>query len=92
MRVYISGAISSDPNYREKFSRIKEQLESKGFEVITPTILPEGLTQEQYLHVDYALIDICEGVYFMKDWKTSPGANKEHLYARLREKIIEHEV
>ena len=81
MRLYLSGAITSDPSYREKFARVQALLESLGHEVISPLILPEGLAQREYLHFDYALIDNCEGVYFMSDWKMSQGANAEWHHA-----------
>lgn len=84
MRLYLSGAITSDPNYKEKFARVQSRLEAEGHQVISPLILPEGLAQKEYLHVDFALIDICEGVYFMLDWKMSTGAIKERHHA-LRE-------
>lgn len=92
MRLYLSGAITSDPNYREKFARMQAKLEAEGHQVISPLILPEGLEQNEYLHVDYALIDICEGVYFMKDWKLSQGANKEwHHAIRENKKVLYEE-
>lgn len=84
MRLYLSGSITSDPNYREKFARVQSRLESEGYQVISPLILPEWLSWSEYIHVDLALIDICEGVYFMKDWETSEGANKE-MYHAIRE-------
>lgn len=91
MRLYLSGAITSDPNYREKFARVQARLEAEGHQVISPLILPEGLAQNEYLHVDFALIDICEGVYFMKDWTSSEGAQLEWYHAMRENKEILHE-
>jgi len=94
MLIYISGAISSDPDYREKFRIVSKRLIEKGHDVINPALfdscLPE-LTHEQYLHIDKALIDICDAVYFLKDWGSSKGAREEYEYVRKKneeEKLI----
>ena len=80
MLIYISGAISSDNNYREKFARAEKHLTDKGHEAINPAkvgdCLPE-LKHEQYLHIDKSLIDICDAVYFLKDFRKSKGATEE---------------
>jgi hypothetical protein len=91
MRLYLSGAITSDSNYREKSARVQARLEEEGHEVISPLLLPDGLLHHEYLHVDYALIDICEGVYFMIDWKMSTGAIKERHHALREGKIVLYE-
>ena len=85
MLIYISGAISSDPDYRVKFLKKQMELEEKGHKVINPSrigdMLPE-LKHEQYLHIDKALIDICDAVYFLKDWGLSKGAREEYEYVK----------
>ena len=83
MLVYISGAITNDPNYKDKFAKAEKYLTDKGHEVINPAKVAESLPELNYgfyLHIDKALIDICEAVYFLKDWGQSIGAREEYLY------------
>ena len=81
MLIYISGAIANDPDYKRKFVEAEKYLTKKGHDVINPafvsSVLPE-LKHEQYLHIDKTLIDICDAVYFLKDWGSSEGAREEY--------------
>ena len=36
MKVYLSGAITNDPNHKEKFERAKTEYVAKGYEVLSP--------------------------------------------------------
>lgn len=36
MRVYISGPISNEPDYKAKFAKAEAELKEQGFEVINP--------------------------------------------------------
>jgi len=60
-----------------------------------PTVLPESdsITQEQYLHICFAMIDVCDAVFLLPDWIDSAGAKKEKEYAeKSGKKIIYAEV
>lgn len=43
--------------------------------------LPIGLTQDEYMHICLAMIDVAEGVMFLDNWTDSKGATTEHEYA-----------
>ena len=47
--VYIAGAITDDPNYKQKFNKAAEEVRALGFDVYNPTSLPLGLTYRQYM-------------------------------------------
>jgi hypothetical protein len=86
MLIYISGAITNDPNYKDKFAKAEKRLTDKGHKVINPAKVAESLPElkhEQYLHIDESLIDICDAAYFLKDWKESDGAQMEHTYINI---------
>lgn len=86
MLVYISGAITNDKHYRKKFAKAEKCLTDKGHEVINPAKVADSLPElkhEQYMHIDEALIDICDVVYFLKDWKESYGSQREHTYINI---------
>ena len=81
MKLYIAGKITGEPDYYEKFQRAVLKLRMDGHLVITPTILPDGLEHDEYMHICYSLIDIAEGVYFLDNWTDSKGAIEEYRYA-----------
>ena len=93
MTLYISGKITGDKNYKRKFKRAKSRLLKRGYDVVSPTDIGEYsfLTYEQFLHIDFALIDVCDGIYMLKDWQDSNGARLEHNYAKSKDKEILYE-
>lgn len=84
MKVYISGAITGDSNYKEKFQKAKKDLEANGYRAVNPAEfeLPEGATWEDYMKQDLALLLNCDGIYMLKDWKQSRGARIEQFLAQ----------
>ena len=91
MLIYISGAITNDPYYRQKFETAKTWLMKKGHAVINPAEVADTLpilTHDQYMHIDESLIDICDAVYFLKDWGSSKGAREEYEYVNDLNKLI----
>lgn len=91
MKVYLAGKITGVKNYREKFEKKEKELKAMGFTVINPAVLPDGFEHHEYLHINKAMIDVCEGIYFMPCWKESPGALIENTYATKKEKTIIYE-
>lgn len=85
MKVYVAGKISGldRKSAGEKFASTAEKLKADGHEVFVPTVLPDypNVPHEDYMHVCYAIIDICDAVYMLKDWQDSKGARLERNYA-----------
>ena len=84
MRVYVSGKITGCGRHVTvaKFNVSKQWLESIGHEVMVPTCLPVlEINKDQYLHICYAMIDVCDCIYMLNDWHQSQGARKELQYA-----------
>lgn len=77
MRIYISGKITGDPNYRMKFYEIDLQLMRKGWKTLDPATLPEGLTRAQHMRIDINAILDCDAVFFLPDAMDSAGARIE---------------
>lgn len=94
MLVYISGKINDNPNFREDFTRAEMWLKLKNLKAINPVKvcaeLPE-LTYEQYLKIDYNLIDLASAVFMIKGWQNSRGARAELAYAKSLNKQIMYE-
>lgn len=81
--VYLAGPITGVPNYKETFRQYEEWLKAKGYTVLNPTAtLPEGLTNQEYMHTCLALIDCADVVLFLPDSTESKGATCEFMYCR----------
>ena len=84
MRIYISGPITNVLDYKEKFARAEQNLKAKypDAEIINPTVLDKlPLTYDEYMELDLRLLGMCEGIYMLKGWEDSKGANREYGYA-----------
>lgn len=85
MKIYIAGKISglNRSNVIQKFEAAQKSLSKKGHQVFIPCVLPayEEVSHEDYLHICYAIIDVCDAVYMLSDWKQSEGARLEYEYA-----------
>lgn len=80
--VYIAGPITGVPDYKTRFCAVETELCLKGYRVINPAKLPEGLTNKQYMHVCLPLIDCADVVLFMEGSQDSKGAMSEFAYCR----------
>ena len=86
--LYLSGAISSDPHYREKFADAQMVLDELGYIAINPCILPAGMAYEQYMKICFSMIDVCDTVVLLNNWEQSSGARRERNYAIAKQKNI----
>ena len=84
-KVYLAGAISNDPNYKEKFDNAEKKLEDLGFKVINPTKIPYDLEYDDYFPICYSLIDISDYIVVL-DY--SKGVAKELNYNRNKKEKI----
>lgn len=94
-KVYIAGKISGLTREEAvtKFERAAVQLKAQGYETFVPTALPsyDDVPHENYMHVCYAMIDICDTIFMLKDWQDSKGARLERKYAFDGDKQIVYE-
>lgn len=88
MRVFLSGKISDDPDYKAKFKQAQKWLESKGCVVLSPAILPLGFDYEAYMRMCFAMMEGCDVVCLLPNWKESAGARREQRYAEFTGKRI----
>lgn len=80
-KVYIAGKVTGDKDYKSKFENAAQRLIADGLLVMSPAILPEGFDYEDYMTVCFAMIDVCDTVVFLPDWKESRGAMREYEHA-----------
>jgi len=85
MIVFISGKITGDANYRMKFKKAQELLESQGHLVLSPAVLP-WIPWESCMRITLAMMKEADTIVFLPDWCESPGARIEYYYSLLLNK------
>lgn len=89
MKVYISGKITGDADYKQKFKTAQNILESVGFKVFNPAELKDtGKSWSWYMRKDIAGLMECDAIFLLKDWEDSKGARLEYYIAQQLEMKI----
>lgn len=90
-RIYIAGPMTGYENFnRESFFANANFIEKCGDIALNPAILPDGLTQAQYMDICFAMIRAADAIYLLKGYEESKGAMAELAYAeKLELEIIE---
>ena len=88
--IYISGPMTginklNAANFEFAVDIVK-QMNAKA--VLTPHCLPEGLEYDDYMHIDYAMVDVADVIVVLNGWSESPGSLKELDRAILKGKEI----
>jgi len=91
VKVFISGKITGDPNYREKFKKAEDWLKEHNFTVLNPAVFPGGMTIADYMNIGINMLSAADWVYMLSDWEESRGARIEHEYAKYVGKHIAYE-
>lgn len=80
MKVYISGAITNNPNYFNQFGETEGKLIAKGHNVINPA-RNQGYTYKEYIDIGLFELMHCDAIYMLEGWEESTGARLEYEYA-----------
>lgn len=81
-KIYISGAITNNPNYKFQFKKKYEELDG-AYTVLSPLMINAPLSWKDYMHIDLAMIKICDAIYMLHGWEESKGARIEHCFAQI---------
>lgn len=87
----MSGKVSGRDNYEEDFKQGARELEEMGYVAVNPCELRNFASifnYEDFMAVDFLLIDLCDGVYFLNTWEDSEGARRELGYAMSKKKEV----
>ena len=88
-KIYLSGKISGDPNFKEKFAQKAKELTDQGHLVFNPALHPDMFTWEQFMELDLKALANCDSIYLLDDWKDSRGAKIEYDEAlRLGKEVL----
>ena len=78
-KLYIAGKITGDPDYKEKFEKVRKEFEDD-YIILNPATLPEGMLPSDYIRICFAMIDVADIVLFLPNYKESKGATLEKEY------------
>jgi hypothetical protein len=87
-KIYIAGKITGDPNYKAKFAEAENFYKKKGYTVLTPTWMPQGMRPADYMRICFAMIDTADVVAFLPGFRQSAGASLELSYCFYTEKAV----
>lgn len=92
VKIYISGPITHDPDYLQRFIDVQHGLTEKGYAVINPALiganLPDETSYSEFMQLSYTLLDMSEAVLMLDGWKESNGARLEFARAVDSKKVI----
>lgn len=90
-KIYIAGKITGDPDYKAKFDSAAKKYSDKGYVVLSPAAMPEGMSRADYMRICLAMIDTADVVAFLAGFRESSGAMIEYDYCNYTEKEIAEE-
>lgn len=81
-KIYIAGPMTGLPEFnRPAFNSAAKVLAAGGNVPLNPAILPDGLTQPEYMDICLAMLRCADGIYMLSGWKESAGARAEKALA-----------
>ena len=80
MKIYISGAITNNENYREEFAKAEAKLLEEGHTVFNP-VKNDGFSYREYIDMGLCELMRCDAIYMLNGWMGSQGARLEFNYA-----------
>jgi len=93
MRLYLSGKMNGDTDFKDKFECAERQciMMDNWSEIINPAKLVRLPTWKESLKRDLKILNYCNAIFMIKGWKDSKGATLEHWYAKRRGLLIIYE-
>lgn len=75
---YLSGSVTNDPDFREKFAYAELQLKNSGLKIVNPVKHEkDGKEWSYYLRKDLRKLTRCHGIILLDGWENSRGAKLE---------------
>jgi hypothetical protein len=87
--VFISGMISDDKDYQEKFAEAEKTLTEQGYIVLNPAkAIPSEFIWSKAMMICFAMIREADGIVLLPDWEQSAGARSEKSHAEYHNKFV----
>jgi hypothetical protein len=87
MKIYISGQITNNPNFKEDFEEVESCLINEGCIVLNPSNLPKGLTQKEYMNICISMVNCCDSIYMMASWQVGKLVKGQKLRKHMQKKL-----
>lgn len=82
MKVYIAGPMTNRPHFnRPAFFAAADRLKEAGDIPLNPAVLPDGLSQADYMSICMSMLQRADAIYMLNGWKGSDGAVAEYHFA-----------
>lgn len=81
MKVFLSGSITSDKDYKKHFKEKSDLSKAQGMEVFDPSLLPPDLPYTTYIKLCLAELVTCDFICYVNDVTTSKGSFIERIVA-----------
>ncbi|MGO2975654.1 DUF4406 domain-containing protein [Hafnia alvei] len=82
-KVYIAGPMTGLPEFnRPAFFAAMEALAAGGNTPLSPAVLPDGLSEADYMAIGIAMLQRADCIYLLQGWENSEGAQAELAYAQ----------
>ena len=91
MKIYIAGPMTGLPHFnRPAFNQAALNLSFDKHVPLNPAILPDGLTEADYMAVGITMLQRADAIFLLTGWQFSAGARAEHALAlKLGLEVIE---
>lgn len=90
-KIYLSGKITGDEGFAEKFKAKEEELSARGDYVFNPALHPDMFTHGQFMQIDLLALSFCDSIYLMDNWRDSKGARMEFEQSKVLGLDVEFE-
>ncbi len=81
MKVFLSGSITADNDYKIMFYVAHEHFNNLGHTVFDPSRLPPDWEYNKYIRVCLKELTSCDAIYYVNDVTTSKGSFIERIVA-----------
>ncbi|WP_432323448.1 DUF4406 domain-containing protein [Yersinia enterocolitica] len=82
MKTYIAGPMTGLPDFnRSAFNAAAKEIAASGHVPLNPAILPNGLSQPDYMCICMAMLQRADAIYMLDGWQSSAGARAEYALA-----------
>lgn len=86
----MSGRTDEDINRR--FGAAAQCLKAQGYDPINPVHISNyPFDYDEFMEIDLKILSYCDGIYMLKGWNESFGANMELQYAVMKQHFVMYE-